>query len=82
MVTAWARRGAEKVDDYGRALVYIWLRGGTFFNAELVREGYAVPLTIAPNDRFAGLFRDLARKARRAANGLWSPSTCGGLLPT
>jgi micrococcal nuclease len=70
--------GAERTDRYGRDLVYVWLPGGTFFNALLAKEGYAVTLTIAPNDDFAGLFRRLAASARSADRGLWAPSACGG----
>ena len=39
---------------------------------ELVRGGYATPLTIAPNVRHAARFRALATEARRAGRGLWS----------
>jgi micrococcal nuclease len=70
--------GAERTDRYGRVLVYVWLPGGTFFNALLANEGYAVTLTIPPNDDFAGLFRRLAAAARRADRGLWAPGTCAG----
>ena len=72
------KRGVEPTDAYGRALVYLWLPDGTFFNALLVRKGYAVPLTIPPNVEFADRFLRLARRARTAARGLWSPATCGG----
>jgi micrococcal nuclease len=68
--------GVEETDRYERALVYLWTEGGAFFNAELVTRGYAVPLTIAPNDRYAGLFDGLAERAERAERGLWS--ACGG----
>jgi len=61
---------AEQRDRYGRLLAYV-RRDGLFVNAELVRRGYAVPLTIPPNVRYASRFRDLARAARRAGRGLW-----------
>lgn len=76
--TVYYLRGAEPADRYGRDLVYVWLRGGTFYNALLVKQGYAVTLTIAPNDRYAELLRRVARAARRANRGLWSPSACAG----
>jgi len=69
---------AERTDNFERDLVYIWRSDGTFINAEMARRGYAVPLTIAPNDRYADLFQNLAGKARRAERGLWAESTCGG----
>ncbi len=58
-------------DRYGRLLTYVYV-GELFVNAELVRQGYAVPLTIPPNVKHAELFRDLAREARQEQRGLWS----------
>jgi micrococcal nuclease len=70
------RVAREPVDPYGRTLVYLWLTDGRFFNAMLVRRGYARPLAIAPNIRYAPLFRRLALSAGRAGRGLWSKATC------
>jgi micrococcal nuclease len=66
------RLGSEQRDRFGRALVYLWLADGRLFNAMLVREGYAQPLTIPPNVEFADRFMALARQARGAGRGLWS----------
>jgi micrococcal nuclease len=64
---------AEHRDRYGRLLAYVYRASdGLFVNAALVRGGYAVPLTIAPNDAHAGEFRRLARNARQHGRGLWS----------
>jgi len=68
--------GTEPRDRYGRALVYIWLRDGRFLNELLVARGYARPLAIAPNVRYAARFEQHAREARRARRGLWSRSAC------
>ena len=65
------RLGTEQRDRYGRALVYLWLPDGRLFNAMLVREGYAQPLTIPPNVGFADRLVALARRARRGGRGLW-----------
>jgi len=62
--------GVERRDAYGRLLAYVWL-GRRFVNAALVRRGLARTLTIAPNDRFAPLFRRLELRAARAGRGLW-----------
>jgi endonuclease YncB( thermonuclease family) len=63
---------AEPRDHYGRLLAYAWLGDGTFWNALLLAEGYAQPLTIRPNDAFEQLFARLAAAARSARRGLWA----------
>ncbi len=64
-------RDVEERDRYGRLLAYVYA-GETFINAELIRRGYAQPLTVPPNVRQAGRFRRLAEEARRAGSGLWA----------
>jgi micrococcal nuclease len=60
-------------DDYGRLLAYVHRAGdGIFVNYEIVRQGFAQPLTIAPNDRFAPLFVEAAQLAEADDAGLWS----------
>jgi micrococcal nuclease len=68
--------GAEPRDRYGRALVYIRLADGRFFNELLVAGGYARTLEIAPNVRYAELFRRRAGEARAGCRGLWSDGAC------
>jgi micrococcal nuclease len=63
--------GREPRDRYGRALVYVWLADGRFFNEMLVSQGYARPMTIAPNIEYSGRFAQRARAARDGARGLW-----------
>lgn len=62
----------DPVDRYGRALVYLWSSDRTFFNGRIVADGFAVPMTVPPNVRYAELFIDLAAHARAARRGLWS----------
>jgi micrococcal nuclease len=69
--------GRERRDRYGRLLVYLWLADGRSFNALLADRGYATPLTIPPNDDYAGRFVALARRAREQGRGLWAKGTCG-----
>lgn len=71
-------RDAQLRDRYGRSLIYVSLPDGRSFNELLVGEGFAVPLTIAPNTRHASRLRRLAAGARDRRLGLWSPSTCDG----
>ncbi|HUR85422.1 MAG TPA: thermonuclease family protein [Solirubrobacteraceae bacterium] len=66
-------RDVEERDRYGRLLAYVYrARDGLFVNAELARLGYAQPLTIAPDVRYAARFSALAREAREAGRGLWA----------
>ena len=63
----------EDVSLDGRLLAYVHrVRDGLFVNAELARRGYAQPLPIAPDLRYADRFADLARDAREEGRGLWS----------
>jgi micrococcal nuclease len=68
--------GVERRDRYGRALAYVYTADGRFLNLLLVQRGYAQPLTIPPNDRFAGRFVAAARRAREAHVGLWAAGAC------
>jgi micrococcal nuclease len=60
----------EERDRYGRLLAYVHA-GRTNVTAELVRRGYAQPLTVPPNVRYVTAIMRLARDARRARRGLW-----------
>ena len=68
--------GREAHDRYGRLLAYVWLEDRRLFNAMLVEGGYAVPLTIAPNDQLAPRFRSEEAQARRATVGMWRRPGC------
>jgi len=61
----------QQRDKYGRLLAYVYLPDGTFVNARLVAEGYAQVMTVPPNVRHAGEFRELQRQACQANKGLW-----------
>ena len=61
----------DRRDRYGRELTYVYLPDGTFVNAELIRGGYAVLLTIAPNVRHAEEFARLQAEARVERRGVW-----------
>jgi micrococcal nuclease len=70
------RFGIEPRDRYGRALAYIWLRDGRFFNLMLVERGYAQVLTVPPNVDYADRFLAAQRRARANERGLWAPGVC------
>lgn len=65
-------------DDYGRLLAYIYrLSDGLFVNEALVRDGFAQPLTIAPNVAYAETFVAAARDAEADDIGLWGACATG-----
>lgn len=73
-------------DDYGRLLGYVYLLAdppaagtpardrntGLFVNHEIIRRGYATPLSIEPNTTFARTFAAAARRAEADDIGLWA----------
>lgn len=61
----------DTFDQYGRTLAYVYLENGTFINLELVKNGYAMVMTIPPNVRYAEEFVQLQREARENNRGLW-----------
>lgn len=61
----------DSLDRFGRTLAYVYLEDGTFVNAELIINGYAVLMTIPPNVKFADYFSKLQREARNKRRGLW-----------
>lgn len=62
----------DPLDQYGRTLSYVYLEDGTFVNAELIKNGYAVLMTVPPNVEFADYFARLQREARDKSKGLWN----------
>jgi micrococcal nuclease len=68
----------ERRDRYGRLLAYVYREpDGAFVNAQLVRDGYARTLSIAPNVAHARQFAALARTARQGGRGLWTACAMG-----
>jgi len=64
-----------KTDRYGRTLAYVYV-DEIFVNAELVKDGYAVLLTVPPNVKHVDEFRALQEGARKGKRGIW------GLAPS
>mgnify|MGYP001825073705 FL=1 len=62
-------------DDYGRLLGYVHRSDGLFVNHEIIRQGYAVPLSIEPNSTHAARFAAAARSAEADDVGLWAACT-------
>lgn len=61
-------------DHYGRLLAYVLLQDGTFFNAELIKQGYARVITPSPF-RYYREFTLYQQKARLAGVGIWATKT-------
>jgi micrococcal nuclease len=62
----------NRTDQYGRTLAYVYLQDGTFINAELVKNGYAMVMTVPPNVKYADEFVKLQQQARENNRGLWA----------
>jgi len=61
----------DSLDRYGRTLAYAYLNDGTFLNENLVRNGYATIMTIAPNIKHEDLFYEAQIYARDNELGIW-----------
>ena len=66
-------RDATALDRYGRTLAYVWV-GEELYNVLIMREGYASPLTIPPNVKYAETLAACHRTAHQARRGLWAAS--------
>lgn len=62
----------DSLDRYGRTLAYVFLEDSTFFNAELVRKGYAQIMTVPPNVKYVEHFVSMQAEARDSARGMWA----------
>lgn len=61
----------QSKDQYRRTLAYIYLEDGTFLNASLLEQGYAVVTTFPPNVKYVELFIKVQKRAREKRQGLW-----------
>ncbi|MBN2321411.1 MAG: thermonuclease family protein [Acidobacteria bacterium] len=62
--------GRDKTDSYGRTLAYLYLKDGTFINAEIVRQGYGAVYKFFPF-QYLDEFLFYEKRARAAGKGLW-----------
>jgi len=62
---------SNQYDYYGRLLAYVLLLDGTYFNAELIKQGYARVIAPSPFHRYEE-FRSYEREARVKGLGLWA----------
>jgi endonuclease YncB( thermonuclease family) len=66
--------GKERLDRHGRTLAHIYLNNGLNIQAELLKNGLAMPLRIGPNLSLVDCYAAASLKAKNAALGLWTLS--------
>jgi micrococcal nuclease len=71
---------SNQYDHYGRLLAYVFFLDGTFFNAELIRQGYAHVIAPSPF-RYYKDFKNYERKAKIAGLGLWATKVKAFSIP-
>jgi micrococcal nuclease len=68
---------ANRIDKHGRTLAYVYSEDGFFFNAEMIKEGFAHSYTKFPHPKLEE-FNGYAKSARENSLGFWSATTCNG----
>jgi micrococcal nuclease len=61
----------QKRDKYRRLLAYIYLPNGIMLNEEIVKAGYASPMTVPPNVKYQQRLLKAYWEARENRKGLW-----------
>lgn len=65
-------------DIYGRLLRYAYLPDGTFFNKEMILEGYAHEYTYQTKYKYQADFKAAQAQSQAAKRGLWADNACQG----
>ncbi|WP_372591278.1 thermonuclease family protein [Guyparkeria sp.] len=73
---------AESEDRYGRRLSYLYLPDGRSVQADLLKQGVAMAVFVAPNLELADCLTAREREARRTGRGIWSLPAYDPGLPT
>lgn len=68
---------AQKQDKYGRTLAYVYREDGLFYNAEMIKQGFAHSYVQFPHPRLDE-FNAYQSEARENNRGFWSANTCNG----
>lgn len=82
----WVEVGVEERDRFGRPLVYLYIRDSngqwtyqnqsyTQVNLAIAESGLADVLTIAPNVRYADLYREAVATARSERRGMFAEAS-------
>jgi endonuclease YncB( thermonuclease family) len=64
--------GQERRDRHGRTLAHLYLEDGTNVQAEILRQGLAMPLRIPPNLTKLDCYNSASQFAKNNNLGLWS----------
>ena len=59
------------LDRYDRTLGYVWFSDDEMLNLDIICDGYALPLTIKPNDKYAKAFQACYEEAKAKGLGVW-----------
>lgn len=62
----------EPNDRFERRLAYVFLKDGTFVNAEMLSNGYAYLLYVRPNVKYQAKLLATLQAAMSAKKGIWS----------
>ena len=62
----------EPNDRFQRRLAYVFLKDGTFVNAEMLSQGYAYLLYVRPNVKYLATLLAAQQAAMSAKRGIWS----------
>lgn len=68
---------ANRIDKYGRTLAYVYREDGFFYNAEMIKQGFAHSYIKFPHPRLDE-FNEYQKQARESQLGFWSTTTCNG----
>jgi micrococcal nuclease len=68
---------AQKQDKYGRTLAYVYREDGLFYNAEMIKQGFAHSYVQFPHPRLDE-FNTYQQEARENNRGFWAANTCNG----
>jgi len=68
----------QKRDKYNRLLAYVYLKDGTFINAEIIKQGYGFAYIKYPF-KYLEQFKTYEKEAREKGLGLWKDSGEGEL---
>lgn len=79
--TVYLEVDVSDTDPYDRLLRYVYLADGTFVNARLVRQGFAVAKEYPPDTRLSQRLANAQVKAEEAQVGFWAPAATL-VLPT